>query len=249
MRCDWVWGRGWRMAATFKCPHHRRIALVLSSLDAALLRKNRCLFAGGTVIAMRYGEYRESVDIDFLVSDWECYRNLRQLMRSASGLSTILRAGSNPLILNREIRMDQYGIRTELEVDDQPIKFEIVYEARIELSASGVGDEICSVATLTPLDMAASKLLANSDRWADDSVFSRDVIDLAMMNLPTKTVRQAMVKAEAAYGEAVRIDLERAITRLMERENRLERCMEVMAMDMPKAQLWARLRSLRSVLT
>ena len=29
--------------------------------------------------------------------------------------------------------------------------------------------------------MTASKLLANSDRWADDGVFSRDLIDLAML--------------------------------------------------------------------
>jgi len=29
--------------------------------------------------------------------------------------------------------------------------------------------------------MATSKLLANSDRWADEGVFNRDVIDLAMM--------------------------------------------------------------------
>lgn len=33
------------------------------------------------------------------------------------------------------------------------------------------------------------KLLANSDRWADDSVFSRDLIDLAM-NAPRAMVWQ-----------------------------------------------------------
>ena len=64
---------------------------------------------------------------------------------------------------------------------DTEIKFEIVLEARIELELPGPEDRIEDVATLTPLDMAASKLLANSDRWADDSVFSRDIIDLAMM--------------------------------------------------------------------
>ena len=34
---------------------------------------------------------------------------------------------------------------------------------------------------LTILDMAACKLLANSDRWADDGVFSRVLTDLAMI--------------------------------------------------------------------
>ena len=43
---------------------------------------------------------------------------------------------------------------------------------RISLDPPGPADSICGVATLTPLDMAASKLLANSDRWADDGTFS-----------------------------------------------------------------------------
>ncbi|MGK0399132.1 MAG: putative nucleotidyltransferase component of viral defense system [Gammaproteobacteria bacterium] len=33
-----------------------------------LLKQHNYLFAGGTAIALRYGEYRESVDIDFLAS-------------------------------------------------------------------------------------------------------------------------------------------------------------------------------------
>jgi hypothetical protein len=41
---------------------------------------------------------------------------------------------------------------------------------------------VCGIATLTPLNMLTSKSLANSDRWNDDGVFNRDVIDLAMMN-------------------------------------------------------------------
>jgi len=200
------------------------------------------------VIALRYGEYRESVDIDFLVSDVACYRQLRQLLTNSGGIANIVREGTAPLTQSRDIRADQYGIRTAIDVVGLPIKFEIVLEARIELAEPGPTDEVCGIATLTPLDMAASKLLANSDRWADDGVFSRDVIDLAMMDVPIKTVQQAMTKAEAAYGNSVRTDLERAITKLMERENRLERCMEVMAMAMPKAQVWERLRSLRRVL-
>ena len=50
--------------------------------------------------------------------------------------------------------------------------------------AAGVGDLLCGVATLTPLDAAASKLLARFDRWRDDAALSRDLIDLAMMAPP-----------------------------------------------------------------
>ncbi len=57
----------------FERPLHQRIAQVLSSLDGSLLKKHGCLFGGGTVIALRFGEYRESVDIDFLVSDLNGY--------------------------------------------------------------------------------------------------------------------------------------------------------------------------------
>lgn len=52
----------------FKRPHHQRIAKVLEALDAAVLAGYGVFFGGGTAIALRYGEYRESVDIDFLVS-------------------------------------------------------------------------------------------------------------------------------------------------------------------------------------
>ena len=57
----------------FERPHHQRLAQVLLELDGPLLRENRCLFGGGTAMALRYGEYRESVDLDFLVSDVGSY--------------------------------------------------------------------------------------------------------------------------------------------------------------------------------
>jgi hypothetical protein len=135
-----------------------------------------------------------------------------------------------------------------VRVDEQPIKFEIVFEARIALQVSGKADEICGVPTLTPLDMAASKLLANSDRWPDDGVFSRDLIDLAMMKPALPLLRQAVAKAEGAYGAAVRRDLQRAIDRMQARTGWLERCMQVMGVTGTQAQVWQRIRALRRVL-
>jgi nucleotidyltransferase AbiEii toxin of type IV toxin-antitoxin system len=38
--------------------------------------------AGGTAIAFRYGEYRESLDLDFPVSDRDGYRALRQRIKA-----------------------------------------------------------------------------------------------------------------------------------------------------------------------
>lgn len=232
----------------FERPHHQRISQVLGVLNGQLLRENHCLFGGGTAIALRYGEFRESVDVDFLVSDVASYRNLRQLLTGAGGIAAIVREGAVSLMQAREMRADQYGIRTMLRVADQTIKFEIVLEGRIELADPGASDEVCGVAALTPLDMATSKLLANSDRWGDDGVFSRDIIDLAMMNPSLVLLRQAVAKAETAYGQAIRQDIEKALQRLQNRHGWLERCMQTMAMSLPKAVVWQRLRALRRVL-
>ena len=232
----------------FKRQHHQHIAQVLRGLDANLLLAHQCFFAGGTVIAMRYGEYRESVDMDFLVSDSDSYRRLRLLVRDG-GIQSILRKGASEFIRANEFRADQYGLRTQLQFAGTPIKFEIVHEGRIALAPPKRSDFLCGVVTLTPLDMATSKLLANSDRWNDDSVFNRDVIDLAMMRPTLSLLRDAVAKSETAYGKSIKQDLGRALTRLQEREGWLERCMLVMAMtSISKAEVWQRLRSLKRVL-
>jgi hypothetical protein len=232
----------------FERPHHRRVAQVLEALDGPLLRERGCLFGGGTAIALRFGEYRKSVDIDFLVSDLAAYRQLRQVLTGMDGLAAITRAGVPPLMLAGETRADQYGIRARVVVDGAPIKFEIVFESRIVLQTPGKADHTCGVSTLTPPDMAASKLLANSDRWRDDGVFSRDLIDLAMMKPALPLLREAVAKAEGAYGDAVRRDLQRAIDQMRERTGWLERCMRMMAMTDTQAQMWQRIRALRRVL-
>lgn len=229
----------------FERAHHQRIAELLSALDGSLLKEHRCYFGGGTAIALRYGEYRESVDVDFLVSDNNSYRELRQLARANATLAPFYRTGIQPFPLEREIRTDQYGIRAMLTVRGMPVKFEIVLEGRITLEIPETGDSICGVTTLTTVDMAASKLLANSDRWLDASVFSRDIIDLAMMNLPLPTLRMAIAKAEQAYGEAIVVDLEKAIARLADNPAILDRCVAALAINVPKAVLWNSIRKLR----
>lgn len=232
----------------FERPHHQRIAHVLAALDGGALAQHACWFGGGTCIALRFGEYRESVDIDFLVSDPAGYRELRQLLTGLDGLAPITRQGAMPLELLREVRADQYGIRTQVRMDGYPIKFEIVREARIAFQTPGVQDQLCGVGTLTVLDMAASKLLANADRQADAGVFSRDIIDLAMMDLSLPQLRAALEKASEAYGGAISRDLGKAIDRMENKPEWLERCMQAMAMHMPRAVLWKKIRTLRHVL-
>lgn len=228
----------------FEREHHRRIAAVLGALNAQVLADHACWFGGGTAMALRYGEYRESVDIDFLVSDLAGYRALRQLLGDANSLGPITRDGSE-LILARDLRADQYGLRTLVREDGVAIKLEIVLEARIAFDRPGPRDVIAGVAALTPLDLAAGKLLALADRWRDDSVFSRDLIDLAMMQPARPLLRAAIAKASAAYGDSIETSLARAIQALRERPHRLDACMGAMQMtSLSKAQLWARIKAL-----
>lgn len=229
----------------FERPHHRRIAQVLDTLDGARLRELECWFGGGTAIVLRHGEFRESVDIGFPVSDPDGYRQLRQQLVGATNIDALLRAGAAPVALARDIRADQYGIRTALLVDGVRIKFEIVREARITLDEPARNELVCGIATLATTDLAASKLLANADRWHDDSVFSRDAIDLAMMDLPPRRLRPVIDKARQAYGDAAVEDMRRALDALRERPLHLERCMRMMVMTMPPAVLQQRLRTLR----
>jgi hypothetical protein len=229
----------------FNRPHHQRIAKVLESLDTDLLKQHNCLFAGGTAIALGYGEYRESVDIDFLVSDLASYRYLRNSVRE-QGLQALMKSTFASQVQTSDIRSDQCGIRTKVFVEGKPIKFEIVLEGRIGLAKPGKKDRILGVASLTKLDMAASKLLANSDRGLDMGMHCRDVIDLAMLNLSKSEFTAATTKAEAAYGEAILKDLAKVIDMLGEANGLLERCMKAMAVSVPRALLWQNISKVKS---
>lgn len=233
----------------FERPHHRRIARVLEALDGTRLRTWQCWFGGGTAIALRHGEYRESVDIDLLVSDLGGYRQLRQALANARDLQALQRPGTAPIALARDLRADQYGIRTALQVEGVAIKFEIILEGRIAFATPGPHDVLCGVAMLTATDLAASKLLANADRWRDDSVFSRDAIDLAMLDLAPRHLRPALEKARAAYGDAVVTDLQQALDSLRDRPEHLQRCLRALSMHMAPAQLQQHLRTLQRRLT
>jgi hypothetical protein len=229
----------------FEREHHRRIEQLLRSLNAPLLHDKSCYFGGGTAMALRYGEYRESIDVDFLVSGIDGYRALRQLTGGADGIGALAAPGHllDPV---RPLRADQYGLRTQLRVDGVAIKFEIVLEGRIQFESPGPSDRIAGIATLTPLDMAAGELLANTDRWADTNTHSRDLIDLAMMVAPRALLNRALVKAATAYGDSVQEALAKSLTTALTRERWLERCMSALGMQrVPEALLRKRLKALQ----
>lgn len=202
--------------------------------------KARCLFGGGTAIALSHGEFRESVDVDFICSSVDGYRELRNLV-GADDMGPML---ARPLPLARSPRVDQYGIRCALRIDDVPVKFEIVFEGRIELSPPLAAERICGVWTLSSEDMVASKLMANADRWADDAVMSRDLIDLAMLANGGVLDAGGVAKAERAYGKSIRVSFSKARAQLLERAGRLQACMAALKMEMPAKEMRTRLQGL-----
>lgn len=232
--------------AMFNREHHQKIHQVLQALDARFLEQYHCYFGGGTAIVLRRGEYRESVDIDFLVSDIAAYRELRKQLQDPQVLEHLFGIGRGPLIKLPEVRADQYGVRTRLPLANDGIKFEIVFEARILFELPGPDDVVGGVSTLTEVDLAASKLLANVDRWADAGVFSRDIIDLAMLDLRKREWHMALSKAEAAYGNAVVRDVHKAVASLQNYPDRLSSCLAALAVDVPAALMLDRLKRLAS---
>ena len=165
--------------------------------------QSHCGFGGGTRIALELDEYRESEDIDFLCSDMTGYRNLRSTIGERS-LGAVMPALPRGISLLRDVRADQYGIRTVIGADGAPVKFEIILEARIDVAP--VRHKKFPVPVLDRASCFAEKWLANADRWNDSAVLSRDAIDLAFMLQawdPSDALAGSALAA-AAYGRAIR---------------------------------------------
>ena len=92
--------------------------------------------------------------------------------------------------------------------------------------------------------LTVAPLLANADRWADDSVYSRDLIDLSMMRADRRLMEAACMKAEGAYGKSVHSSLSQAVDALETRRSRLEACMTALSIySVTRAQLWQAIRT------
>lgn len=208
----------------FSRAQHQRIARLLCGMNAVFLKESNCCFAGGTCISMRLREFRESVDVDFLCSSRAGYRAVRSTVTSDS-LGSLF---STPPRLLRDVRADRYGVRTVVDVDGTPVKFEVVLEGRIEIDCEQIPE--LPVPVLDRRDLYAEKLLANCDRRADRGVFGRDIIDLMMMCAAWGPIPDAaLAKASSAYGVAPLVDLRRAAQALRDDPDWFRRCVETLA--------------------
>lgn len=119
----------------FRREEHRAIGGLLAALDHDLFERCAALFAGGTRLVLELDEYRLSHDLDFLCSDPRGYSELRGIARESGHHGFFGGKSPDEIEFPREIRFDQYGIRFVAVASGLPIKFEIIREARIALSA------------------------------------------------------------------------------------------------------------------
>lgn len=213
----------------FTQDQHQKILAILGQLKASFLRDCQVYFGGGTLLALMYGEYRLSKDIDFLCASPAGYQQLRNALFQQQYQA--LFEDSAQLGLPREIQTNQYGIRFPVVIGDSTIRFEIIAEGRIPL-AEPEQPPWCPVACLNSVDRIAEKLLANSDRWPDRSVFSRDLIDLAVVRLQQPIPPAALAKAEAAY--AVIEPLKQAIAAFQQAPDYRDRCYGMLSITHPQ---------------
>jgi Nucleotidyl transferase AbiEii toxin, Type IV TA system len=182
----------------FNQPIHNQILQILQALNSDLLTTCKTYFGGGTLLALSYNEYRLSRDIDFMCPYGTAFSQLRNALYDR-GYDALFDRPQHPTIqLPGELRTDRYGIRFPVQIDQTIIKFEIVAEGRINLDTPHF-PAWTTIPCLNIIDQIAEKLLANSDRWADTSTDSRDLIDLTILRLKTTFPPAAIKKAEAAY--------------------------------------------------
>lgn len=106
----------------FELDHHRKILTILNALDSDFFRAINACFGGGTLLALLYGEYRWSKDIDFICPVGEGYRKLRSDLADR-GYDALFKDTSS-INLPREFKADQYGVRFAVQVEATLIKFE-----------------------------------------------------------------------------------------------------------------------------
>jgi hypothetical protein len=231
----------------FKRKQHRSVLSLLEAFRADTLARCKFLFGGGTRIVLELGEYRESHDVDFLCSDAEGYAELRFEAATYGFASLFSSSGMSRLAFPREMRIDQYGIRFPVECDGGLVKVELIREARIDLDV-GTRPGWSPVYCLPLTDCYAEKLLANSDRWADRQVLSRDLIDLSALRMRCGAIPEpAWRKVDTAYRSASRTDLQKALSAFLEDSRHQEDCFRGLQIEDPGSILEGVERLLREI--
>ena len=225
-----LWLTNMALTSMFDHNHHKTILDILTALDVDLLVRCNAYFGGGTLLAMLYGEYRWSQDIDLMCPVQSGgYKILRESIYENSYKA--LFPGDKPFELRREIQADLYGVRFPIHYQGHNIKFEIVADERIQFDPP-VFYDWCPVPCLSLVDCFSEKLLANVDRGKDRSILSRDIIDLAFLRMNFGEIpAAAFEKTQEAYGNVIVKALVSSLRDFQDDSQYRRKCVETLQID------------------
>jgi hypothetical protein len=213
----------------FRREHHRRIARALELIKIENLLACGCLFGGGTAIVLQLGEYRESVDIDFLCGSIRDYGNIRRGVYD-QGSAYLFRDGVK---LSRELMQGKSEMRAAIDLEDgeRPVKFEIITEGYLG-GLLPSQSSVCGVPCLHPQDTMATKLMANADRGLDSAHNFRDLIDLLMVVRTFGPMQEETLrKVRAGYNTTAEQGLLKTVALLDDQPALLQRAFSALALD------------------
>ena len=195
---------------TYRHPHHNVIAGILERMrNKEFLIRHGVFFGGGTAISLLHGEYRLSLDIDFLV-DAEGAVAVRNKIYTEGFNSFFPDCVDTP-------NMDRYLIRGYV----QDVKVEFLLGSLTPISGKPL-EQFFDIPTLDITSFMAQKLMANAGRgMMDPSALCKDIIDLGILaKHDMDSFPQALADAEAACGTTIREGFTSVFMRLLEPERR-----------------------------
>lgn len=199
-----------------------RIDKILAEFDLTPIPDFPAQLAGGTLLSMEQGRYRLSQDLDFISNEDSYYRLYNWFIDFDP---QVLFPSDDIKVTN--IRKDRISIRMQVQIEDTPLKVEFIAEERFELEPADFSNS--KIAKLSFNDRVTTKLLANRDRYLDDSCFSRDLIDLAMLRRLDRFDEYLFNRCK--YNYKIKESLIEAVTRFQEKAERRQRCYSMLQID------------------
>jgi len=181
----------------YSIKHHQIIESALKNFNADFFCANNIVFGGGTRIALELGEFRESIDIDFLCPNRASYRAVREQVDNIS-LGELVKQDFTYL---REIRADRDAVRTVISYEGTSIKLEFVSFDNYDLT-SCIDSTKFPIPFLNQSSCFYTKLLANADRKLVEP--HKDLFDILAMYKEWGSIPQEAISlAEKHYGKKV----------------------------------------------
>ena len=121
---------------TFRRKPHQSVVTVLNALSPDYFQARHCYFGGGTLLALEFGEYRESVDIDFLIANRKQIRALRADLHNDGYKALFKSSDPGITLIPEKPRVTRDKVVFAAQPNETPIKMEILFEGRIALDDS-----------------------------------------------------------------------------------------------------------------